>query len=126
MFGADTWVKHLVALPVIVQFHSAIVSPVGIPKGLNSQRKDTPECSSPNRRSMTRSMVLRVPERLTELRPQTGILDRNSLVDSGMGGNIRSVVRERAEGKGVLVGVLALLQQLANEVSAAFYSILFR
>src|SRR5258708_28609318 len=36
-----------------------------------------------------------------------------------MAGDIRGIVRERAQGEGLLVCVLALQQQLANEVAAA-------
>src|SRR4029077_771255 len=66
-----------------------------------------------------RSVVFSVPDRITELRPQFGILNGNGLVDSRMAGDVRSVVGQRAEGKGVLVGVLALQKQFANEVTAA-------
>ena len=35
-----------------------------------------------------------------------------------MTGDVRRIVRQRAEGKGVLVGIAALSQQFTNEVSA--------
>ena len=40
-------------------------------------------------------------------------------VDGGMAGDIGGVVRERAEGEGVLVGILALRKKLSDEVTAA-------
>jgi len=36
-----------------------------------------------------------------------------------LAGDIRSIVRKRAQGKGVLVCILTLQQQLLNEVTAA-------
>ena len=53
-----------------------------------------------------RGMVLRVLYGIAILRTQLGILDGNSLVDRRMPGDIRGIVRQRAQGKGVLVGLL--------------------
>ena len=41
------------------------------------------------------------------------------MVDSGMAGNIRSIMGQGAEGKGVLVGIAALRQQFTNEIPGA-------
>src|SRR6202158_2569680 len=70
-------------------------------------------------RLQMRGAILRVPHGITVLRPQLGILDGNSLVDGRMAGDIRSIVRERTQGEGVLVRILALQYQLSNEVTAA-------
>ena len=59
---------------------------------------------------------------LTELPyfcPQLGILNGHGLVDGRMTGNVGGVVRKRAQGKRVFVGVLALRQQFSDKVSAA-------
>src|ERR1700730_3614281 len=70
-------------------------------------------------RLQMRGVILRVSDGIAVLRAQLGILDGNGLVDGRMAGDIRSIVRERAQGKGVLVCVMALQEQLPNEVTAA-------
>src|SRR5713226_9456025 len=70
-------------------------------------------------RLQMRSVVFRVPDGITVLRSQLGILYGNSLVDGRMAGDIRGIVRERTQGEGVLVRILALQYQLVNKVTAA-------
>jgi len=55
-----------------------------------------------------RGVVLRVPDRITELRPQFGILNGNRLIDGRMAGDVRRIVRKRAQRECVLVRILAL------------------
>src|ERR1700756_5789349 len=64
-------------------------------------------------------VILRVSDRIAVLGSELGILDGNGLVDGRMAGNIGGVVRESAQRKGVLIGVLALQQQFTHEIPAA-------
>ena len=57
-----------------------------------------------------RRLVLRIADGLAKLRAQLGILDSDRLVDRGVPGDIRRVVRQGAQGEGVFVDVLALEQ----------------
>src|SRR5258708_3150526 len=66
-----------------------------------------------------RGLVLRVPNGVAKLRPQLGILNRNRVVHSRMAANIRGIVRQGAESKGVLVLVLALFEHRQHEVAAS-------
>src|SRR4029077_5976120 len=66
-----------------------------------------------------RGMILRVPDGISVFGAQLRVLDGNGLVDSRVARDIRSIVRERAQRKGVLVGILALQQQFSHEVTAA-------
>jgi hypothetical protein len=65
-----------------------------------------------------RRVILSVPNGITVLRAQLGILDGNSLIYSRVTGDIGGIVRKRAQGKGVLVLILTLQKQLSNEVTA--------
>src|SRR5580658_4922519 len=66
-----------------------------------------------------RRFILRILDRLAKLGPQLRILDRYRLVDCGMSGDVRGIVGQRAQRKGIFVYILTLEQQFANEVSAA-------
>src|SRR6266853_223005 len=44
-----------------------------------------------------RGVVLRIPDEIAVFRPQFGVLDGNGLVDGRMAGDVRSVVRKRAQ-----------------------------
>ncbi len=66
-----------------------------------------------------RRLILRVPDGLTKLGPQLRILNRYRMVHRRVAGNIRGIVRQRTQGEGVLIGVLAVLQHLEDEVSTA-------
>ncbi len=70
-------------------------------------------------RLQMRGVVLRVPDGIAVLGAQLRILDRNSAIDRRMAGDIRRIVCERAQREGVLVRILALQQQLSNEITAA-------
>src|SRR5208337_640319 len=63
-------------------------------------------------------MVFCIPDGLSILGAQLWVLEGNGLIDGGMAGYIRGIVRERAEGEGVLISILALRQQLADEIAA--------
>src|ERR1035438_6027044 len=52
-------------------------------------------------------------------RSQFRICNRNGPIDSGVTGRIRSIVRKRAQSKGILVSILAFTNQLADKISAA-------
>jgi len=64
-------------------------------------------------------MVVGVPDGLAELGAQLGVLEGDGLVYGGMAGDIGSEVSECTESKGVFVGILALQEQLADEIAAA-------
>ena len=49
---------------------------------------------------------------------QFWILDGNGLIDGGVAGDIGSIVGKRAQSEGVFVGVLALLEQFDDEITA--------
>src|SRR6202049_4378645 len=64
-------------------------------------------------------VVLRVADGIAVLGAQLRILDGNGLVDGRMADDIRGIVRKRAQCKGILVRILALQQQLTNEITTA-------
>src|SRR5688500_9100793 len=64
-------------------------------------------------------LSLRKSYRLPKLRLQLRILERHCHVDGGVAGNVRRIMRQGAHSKSVLVRILALEQQLADEVSTA-------
>jgi hypothetical protein len=64
-------------------------------------------------------LVLGIADGLAIFRAEFGILDGDCLINRGVAGDIRCIVRQGAKRKGVLVNILTLEQQLANEVSAA-------
>src|SRR5512146_2366304 len=61
-------------------------------------------------RLQVRRFVLSIAYRLAKFRPQLRILDGNGLVDCRVAGDIRRIVRQRAESEGILVGILAFEQ----------------
>jgi len=66
-----------------------------------------------------RGVVFRVFDGIAVLRPKLGILNSNGLIDCRMSGDVRSIVRKRAQREGVLVGILTLQQELSHKVTAA-------
>ena len=70
-------------------------------------------------RLQMRGVVLRVPTELPYFARNLGYLNGNGPVNGRMAGDVGGIVRQRAQGKGVLVGILTLREQLANEIAAA-------
>ena len=66
-----------------------------------------------------RGLVLGIADGLAKPRAQLRILDGHRLVDRRVAGDVRRVVRQSAQGEGVLVNILTLAQQLEHEVAAA-------
>src|SRR5208283_6157828 len=75
--------------------------------------------SNPN--SVRRCAVLSCAYRtdVPKFRTQLRIFDRDRAVDCGVAVNIRDIMRQGAQGERILIRVLALRQQLTNEISAA-------
>src|SRR5436190_4952336 len=66
-----------------------------------------------------RCLVLSIADRLTKLCSQLRILDRDRLIDRGVTGDIRRIVRQGAQREGILVDILIFEQKLADKVPAA-------
>src|SRR6266567_8795958 len=64
-------------------------------------------------------LVLGIADGLAIFCAEFGILDRDGLIDRGVTGYVRCIVRKGAQGEGVLVDILAPQQQLENKISTA-------
>ena len=70
-------------------------------------------------RANVRRLVLRIKNEGAKLGAKLGIGEGDRLVHRGMSGNVRRVVRQRSQSKGVLVRGLAFLHQFEHKVAAA-------
>jgi len=65
------------------------------------------------------SAVLGVLDGVSVFGAELGILEGNGLIYGWMAGDVGGIVREGAQGEGVLVGILTLQEQLTDEITAA-------
>src|SRR5208283_5641683 len=73
----------------------------------------------PKLRPQVCCFVLCIPDGRAKFRTQLRIFDRDRPVDCGVAVNVRDIMRQGAQSECKLIRVLALGQQLPNEVSAA-------
>jgi hypothetical protein len=66
-----------------------------------------------------RGMIFCVSNGIPVLGAKFRVLEGNGQIDGGMSDDIRGVVCQSTEGEGVLVGILALQEQLSDEIAAA-------
>ena len=76
-------------------------------------------CVESKLRLQMRRRVLGIANGVAIFRSQLRIMERDRLVDSRVAVNVRHIVRERAQRKGIFVGILAFSQQLQDKISGA-------
>lgn len=65
-----------------------------------------------------RRIVLRIANRIAIFRAQLWIAKCNCRIDSRMSINVLSIMRQSTQCERILVGILALVEQFDNEISA--------